>query len=353
MFVELFGPMVGLEQEWRAQGATEEELSLVAFDWDFVPVVQCGGNTGIFRGGEVLTLEETAEFLIQQDALGRRTKLYKDVATIALPLEFPVRDMDTWLEKKPLFAFHEGRVDAEAIARARADQAGGALVVASIPGGYDTLRDLMGEELACTGFYEQPELLQDIIATIQDTALRVLERVTDHLVIDQLSVHEDLAGKAGPLIGPKQVREFIGPYFHAVWDLVSSRGTRIFDMDSDGNVGPILDELLASGLNSMHPMEPGAGMDVVELRKNYGGTLAMRGGIDKHVIRQGKEAIRRELEYKMQPLMRQGGIAFGLDHRIPNGTALEDYRFYVDLGREILGLPPRSAERTGWRRMAF
>jgi uroporphyrinogen-III decarboxylase len=100
-------------------------------------------------------------------------------------------------------------------------------------------------------------------------------------------------------------------------------------------------------------MEPAAGMDVVEVRRRCGRRLAMLGGIDKHVLRQDKPAIRRELEYKMQPLMREGGMVFGLDHRIPNGTPLENYRYYVDTGREILGLPPRRPERKGWRRMAF
>jgi len=353
MFVELFGLMVGVENEWIAQAATPEELSLVAFDWDFVPVVQCGGSTGLFGGDDVVTLEETSQYLLQRDALGRRTKLFKDVATIALPLDFPVRDMDSWRKVKHLFTFHPGRIDTEAVARAKEEQARGAMVVAYIPGAFDIPRELMGEVLTCLGFYEQPELLHDIINTLKDTSLRVLERVTDELVIDQLSVHEDLAGKSGPLIGPRQVEEFIRPYFQEVWDLVSSRGTKIFDMDSDGNVTPLLDLFLACGLNSMHPMEPAAGMDMVKLRKTYGTKLAIRGGIDKHVLRESKEAIRKELEYKMQPLMLQGGIAFGLDHRVPNGTPIENYRYYVDLGRELLGLPPRSDGRRGWQRMAF
>jgi hypothetical protein len=55
----------------------------------------------------------------------------------------------------------------------------------------------------------------------------------------------------------------------------------------------------------------------------------------------------------MQPLMRRGGTVFGLDHRIPNGTPLENYRYYVSLGREILGLEPLDGKRRGWRRMAF
>jgi uroporphyrinogen-III decarboxylase len=353
MFVELFGLLVGLDREWRSQGATGEEIDLTAFDWDYVPVVQCGGITGVHHGHTPAVLEEDDEMVIQRDALGRRVKLIKASATIPLPLDHPVHDMDSWLKIKPMFEFREDRIDPDAVRAAKFAQEEGALVVASIPGGFDIPRELMGEEVACRCYYEQPELMHDILATLRETSLRVLERVTDHLVIDQLSVHEDLAGKPGPLIGPRQIREYIHPYFSAVWDLVSSRGTRIFDMDSDGNIHSILDALLECGLNSMHPMEPAAGMDVVDLRKRYGKRLAMRGGIDKHVLRQGFQAIRTELEYKLQPLMREGGIAFGLDHRIPNGTSIDHYRYYVDLGREILGLPPRSPDRTGWQRMAF
>ena len=56
----------------------------------------------------------------------------------------------------------------------------------------------------------------------------------------------------------------------------------------------------------------------------------------------------------MQPMMQQtGGIIFSLDHRIPNGVPLENYRYYVTLGREILGLPPLDGTQKGWGRMAF
>jgi uroporphyrinogen-III decarboxylase len=81
--------------------------------------------------------------------------------------------------------------------------------------------------------------------------------------------------------------------------------------------------------------------------------LALLGGIDKHVLRGSREDIDRELEYKMQPFMRTGGTVFGLDHRIPNGTPLENYRYYVRQGREILGLPPLDGRQQGWGRMAF
>jgi len=352
MFVELFGLLVGLEEEWQAQGASQEEIDLVAFDWDYVPVVRCGASAGPRGGEEERVVEETDEYLVKRDFLGRTMKLPKGKATIALPLDYPVEDMDSWLKFKPMFAFSEDRIDWDAVEAAKKARRKGKLVVASIPGGFDTPRQLMGDQMTCLAYFEQPELIHDILATLTDTAIRVYERLTEKLVPDQLSVHEDLAGKSGPLVGPSQIEAFIRPYFRRVWELFSAKGTRIFQMDTDGNVDPVIEAFLDCGLNSIYPMEPAAGMDAVEVRKKFGKRLAMLGGIDKFALREGKEAIRKELEYKMQPMMREG-MVFGLDHRIPNGTPLENYRYYVDLGREILGLPPREPGKEGWRRMAF
>jgi len=354
MFVELFGLLVGLDEEWKNQGASQSEIELSAFDWDYVPVVPCGGQTGVKSDKDRSVIEETPEYIIQIDELGRRIKLNKGYSTLPLPLDFPVKDMNSWRQVKKYFAFTDDRIDWDAVELAKQKQAEGYLVVANIPGGFDTPRELMGEETACLAYYSQPELMHDILDTLTDTALKVFARITERISIDQLSVHEDLAGKNGPLIGPGQIEEFIKPYFTYVWELLSSRGTELFDMDSDGNILPILDTLLECGINSIHPFEPRAGMDIVEIRKKYGDRLAIRGGIDKFVLRQGIESIEKELEYKMQPLMvASGGIAFGLDHRILNQTPIENYRYYVNLGREILKLPLLDGSRQGWGRMAF
>ncbi len=351
--VELFGPLIGLEAEWRAQGATEDELSLVAFDFDHVDRIDCGGHTGMRGGLEPVVIRDDEDMLVQRDRLGRTMQLVKSSGTLPLPIDFPVKTMDDWLRLKPMFAFDEARIDWDQVAKAEAAQAQGALVTASIEGAFDRARELMGEEIACCAYYDQPELMHDLLDTLRDTAMRVFERVTEKLTIDQLSVHEDLAGRSGPLAGPTQVREFFMPYYRPVWDLLHSRGTRLFSMDTDGNIDAIVEPLLNCGLTCIYPMEPAAGMDIVAVRKTYGQRLAVKGGIDKFALMHGRDAIRRELEYKMQPLMRQGGAIFGLDHRIPNGTPLEAYRYYVDTAREILGLPPRNGTSQGWARMAF
>ena len=352
MLVELFGPLVGLPEEWAAQGATEEELSLAAFDFDYVPTFDCGARCGLAGGQTPRVLEDTPQYTVTLDSLGRRMKMIKGCATLPLPLDFPVTDMDSWLKIKPLFEFNEGRIDKERIEEAKRLQARGVLIRGAIPGGFDLTRELMGEENLCIAYYEDPELIHDILDTVTCTAYKVYERVGEELTIDNLFVHEDMAGKSGPIVGPNIIEEFIAPYYKRIWGLVSSGGTRLFSQDSDGNMNAVIDSFLDCGVNVMFPFEPAAGMDMVKTREKYGTALAIKGGIDKHVLRRSREDIRRELEYKLQPSMHRGTV-FGLDHRIPNGTPLENYRYYVNTAREILGLPPADKKNGVHVRMAF
>ena len=54
---------------------------------------------------------------------------------------------------------------------------------------------------------------------------------------------------------------------------------------------------------------------------------------------------------QLEEPMLGGGTIFALDHLIPNGVPIENFRYYVNKSRELLGKPPVSGE--GWERMAF
>ena len=336
MFTEIFGPIIGLKEEWDEQGARPEELDFSAFRYrcerrGAVPV-----QTGRIVRHPPQLIEETDEHLITRDDIGRTMKLMKGAATIALPLSFPVETMDDWRRIKPLYEWNEARLPPNWEPAAREHLENDRVLTVSIPGGYDETRELMGEVALSIAYYENPELVHDIIATISETVFTAIDRVTKLVPVDLLSVHEDMAGKSGPLIGPTQIEEFVAPYYRRIWDLARDRGARLFDQDSDGNMNPVIDSFVAAGVNMMHPFEPAAGMDVVRTRARYGTRLAFYGGIDKHVIRRSKAEIEAELEYKIPPMVRTGGCVIALDHRIPNGTPLENYRYYVDKAWEIM-----------------
>ncbi|MDD3242397.1 MAG: uroporphyrinogen decarboxylase family protein [Eubacteriales bacterium] len=339
-FCELFGPLVGLEEEWRAQGATDAECDLSAFGWDGVRVEDAGCATGAISGITPRVLQEDDREIHSIDTLGRHVKLCKGSATIPLPQDYPVRGPEDWERIKPWFAFREERVDTERLKKLRDAQREGTLITAWMPGGFDAPRELMGEAALCLAYYDNPDMLQDMLNTMADTCLKVFERVCEYVTVDVLCVHEDMAGKSGPLIGQKQVKAFITPYYKKIWEPLKAHGSTLFSQDSDGNMDALIDAFLEAGVNVMYPLEPQAGMDMVTVRQKYGSQVAFKGGIDKFALRGTKEDIRRELEYKMSAAMKGGGVNFALDHRIPNGVPIENYRYYVALGRELLGKGP-------------
>lgn len=351
MFCELFGPLYQLEAEWRKQGASEDEIKMIAFDWDYVLKAGLAINTGAVTGINPFIIEDNDEYNLSIDGYGRKTKLFKKSATIALPLTHPVRNMDDWQKIRHWYEFNDKRIDIGAVKNTAALREKGYLIFANIPGGFDEPRQLMGEEELCRAYYDAPEMIHDILSTISDTCIKIFERAFEYCGIDCLCIHEDLAGKSGSLIGPNIISGFLYPYYKKMRDCVSASGCKMFSQDSDGNINSVIDSFIDCGVTTFYPFEPMAGMDMVKTKRKYGRSFSVKGGIDKLALLKGKEEIRRELEYKICNETLKGGTVFGLDHRIPNGVSIENYRYYVNLGREMLGKP--SVTEKGWERMAF
>jgi hypothetical protein len=53
-------------------------------------------------------------------------------------------------------------------------------------------------------------------------------------------------------------------------------------------------------------------------------------------LRRTQAEIEAELEYKVPPMLASGGCMLALDHLVPNGVPLENYRFYLRKMWELL-----------------
>lgn len=352
LIVELFGPLLGTEERWRQQGASEEEITLSAFSWDQVRYVHAPMDTSPRSGLREILLSEDDSTRIVRDIFGRTMVLPKKVATLGLPQDFPIEEAADWDRVSDWFRFEDDRVDQAALATCRDKRDAGGVVRLSIWGAYDIMRQLMGDENACVAMSDEPDEVRLILGQIGDMQEACIRKILQVIPIDILFVHEDFAGKGGPLIGPNTIRDVFNPYYRRMWELARQGGARIFDIDSDGYVDPVLDALLEGGINCLHPVEPTGGADMVKLRKRYGRRLILRGGIDKFALTRGKAAIDAELDHRLDPCLRGGGTMFGLDHRIPREVSIDAYRYYVEGLRKRLNLPPARDDEPGWCRMA-
>ncbi|HHT92838.1 MAG TPA: hypothetical protein GXZ66_04965, partial [Clostridiaceae bacterium] len=201
--------------------------------------------------------------------------------------------------------------------------------IGSYPCGiFGTLRDLMGVEGSLLAFYDEPELVKDIMDYLTDYWIYLFERVCKDVKVDILHIWEDMSGKQGSLISPAHIREFMLPNYRKFKDLCDKYDIPVFMVDTDGNCEELIPIFAEAGVNLMLPFEVAAGCDVVALREKYP-YMAMMGGIDKREIAKGKEAIDRELE-RISPLLNKPGYFPALDHLIPPEVSYEDYKYFVN-----------------------
>jgi Uroporphyrinogen decarboxylase (URO-D) len=197
-------------------------------------------------------------------------------------------------------------------------------------GWYGILRELMGVENLSIAFYDNESLIFEISEFWSDFLIQAYEKALSEVDVDYVLFWEDLAFKNGPLLSPALFKKFFLPQYKKVITNFKKYGMKVFMVDSDGNIDDILPLWIEGGVNVLAPFEVGAGMDVVKVRQRFGKDLAIVGGIDKMEIAKGADAIGREIDLRVKPLIDSGGYIPTLDHAVPVEMSLENYLYYRD-----------------------
>lgn len=202
-------------------------------------------------------------------------------------------------------------------------------------GFFGPLRNLVGVDNLCKLFYDDPDFLEEMMDRFADFIIAIMDKILDHTDIDVFGFWEDMAYKNAPLISPKMVRKYMLPRYKRVVEFLKGRGVKWIALDSDGQVSSLIPIWMEAGINFLYPFEVQAGMDVIQVRQEYGRELRMFGGVNKRPLIKGEDAINRELE-RIAPLIGDGGYIPMLDHSVPPDIPFENYRYYLDKLYEIL-----------------
>ncbi len=95
--------------------------------------------------------------------------------------------------------------------------------------------------------------------------------------------------------------------------------------------------MIEAGITCLWPLEIAAEIDPMRIRREYGKSLALAGGIDKRELAKGRTEIDREIERRM-PLVETGGYIPHIDHSVPPDISLDNFRYYLERKkRRLLG----------------
>jgi uroporphyrinogen decarboxylase len=337
-----FGFWRETQKQWREQGLADSDSleEMLGMDSSFLGTKTA--LTGIVNleplwPGRPEIVEENDEYRLvrhQSGSLSKVTKLSADAMshTIEYCMQ-PTRE--SWEKQKPYLrpAVAE-RLTPGWETKVHDLTEATSVVGLRVPGLYRFPEFWLGVEGVTYMMYDEPDAFADMIETMVSMYEQTLAPVLERGCIDYVYVFEDCCGGTGPLISPALYERFLAHAYRRLFDLCHAHGALTL-MDSDGKVDDLISHWLASGMDILFPVEVGTWKtDPVELRRRFGKSLRMVGGVNKHVIGQGEKAIRSELEH-LVPLVEEGGYIPMPDHKIPPDCTLNDFKRYVTIFKEI------------------
>jgi uroporphyrinogen decarboxylase len=202
--------------------------------------------------------------------------------------------------------------------------------------GIDPAWHSMGFERFSVALVEDPGLVGEVLGRITDWLARVVEGLCA-LDFDFIWVADDIAFKTGPLFSPRMYRRILLPHVRKV----AARITKPWVYHSDGNLMPILDDLLGLGMQAIHPLEPGA-MDPALLKRRYGERLAFIGNINLDTLCQGTPAdVRNEVRERIAQMGPGYGYLLSSSNSIMPGCRPENVAAMVEALAEFGSYPLR------------
>jgi hypothetical protein len=174
-----------------------------------------------------------------------------------------------------------------------------------------------------------PQLVRESMSIQGEFAAGLTERILKMVDVDAVVFSEPIGGNDKPLISPRMYEEFVLKSYEPVLAVIRQYGVETIIFRTYANARILIPSILKWGFNCLWACEVNIeAMDYCDIRREFGRDLRLIGGIDLDALRRGKEAIRREIEQKVPPLLADGGYVPLADGRIRADVTLENYAYY-------------------------
>lgn len=186
--------------------------------------------------------------------------------------------------------------------------------------------------------HNDPGFVREVMRINGEFVAALTERALQEVQIDAAIFSEPIGDNHGPLISPKMYADFVLSSYRPILEVLRRHSVDIIILRTYANARLLIPVLLEQGIDCLWACEVNTeAMDYRSLRREFGKRLRLIGGIDLDVLRQGREAIRRELEEKVPPLLEQGGYIPIADGRVRPNIPFENYVYYRQLLEKITG----------------
>lgn len=143
--------------------------------------------------------------------------------------------------------------------------------------------------------------------------------------IDLLMLAGDIAMQEGMMLSPGMWRRYFKPRLKQLLDQTKSAHDVYFMFHSDGNMEPVMEDLIEIGFDAVTPVQPEC-MDVDEIKKRYGQSLCLHGTIScQQTLPFGSaEDVAAEVKQRIECCGQDGGFILAPSNTLQPDVPLEN-----------------------------
>jgi len=216
-------------------------------------------------------------------------------------------------------------------------------IFGGVGGPFSNTAFLTGFTTYFVSLYRNPSAVHKLAKMVTDFYTE-LGKIFIEAGVDGIFISDDFGTDHSLFISPAHYREFVLPYLRSMVNAFHKRGAFVL-LHSDGNINAILEEIVGTGIDALHPLQRRAGMDIAEVKEKFGDKICIIGNVDvTHVLPFGtKEEIVNQTKECISVAAPGGGYVLASDHSL-TGISLERANLMFETGRKYGKYPIRIKE---------
>ena len=203
------------------------------------------------------------------------------------------------------------------------------------PGGDSTLAIPDGAGLVdlCYKLVDEPDKVKREQSDALEHKIREVEPLAGTGMFDGIILGSDYCFNSGPFMSLTMFADLVTPFLARLVSEYRDMGFYVIK-HTDGNIMPIMDQLVECRPHAIHSLDPQAGVDLAVVKEQYGHAICLCGNVNCGILHTGSvEDITDAVRYALKNGMPGGGYVFSTSNSVYPGLPLERYELMMELWR--------------------
>ena len=181
---------------------------------------------------------------------------------------------------------------------------------------------------------DEPDAVKAEASRRVEEKLAAAEGLSKQGLLDGFALCSDYCFNTGPFLSPPQFAEYVTPYLTKLIGGYREMGFYVIK-HTDGNIMPILDQLVEARPHALHSLDPQGGVDIAEVKRLVGDKVCLCGNVNCGLLQTGTEQeVIESARYALSSGMPGGGYIYCTSNCIYTGMPLERYELMLDVWRK-------------------